>query len=571
MEVSSKVKEHINKLVKNKVTPYLIIVLLGIVITIPLFTMNLTNLNEFRIHIIRITSVKEIFKQGIFPPFIVYNQMKGFGYALNIFYGPITTYIPILISTLTNTNTLALKIFTLITVILSGITMYIFSHKVTKSKIAGLISALIYMAAPYKLTDIYVRNAVGEYTAFIFIPMIFTGIYEILREDSKGNLWLILGGSMLILSHTITTIYTAILAIMYLIANYKKLKNMKVWKYIAIDIIAIIILTSFYTIPIVEHKLTGEYSIFDANGMNATGSDVYKNTNNLNEWFRNELSVEKENVYEDLVFSFGLAMLFLMIISAFTYKNVKKEQKDDYITFWTGALISLLLCTKLFPWFIMPHFISIIQFAWRMNGFFIFFISVVCGMNAYILANMLNKIKYTVIILIISVVFILAGFGTRKYISEFDSEIDKKYEESVINIERKSCKTVNKEYMPLRALRNINYIETRNNATYILYGEATIENENKEKLKDKLEVKDVKEATLELPYLFYQGYTVKLNEKKINSYESENGFLCIDIAEDGIIEVEYTGTTIEKAGFIISEIGIIAYITINLIKNKKSI
>ena len=47
----------------NKYISYTIIVLLGILLCIPLFTMNLNEYNEFRIHIGRVVYVKEILKK----------------------------------------------------------------------------------------------------------------------------------------------------------------------------------------------------------------------------------------------------------------------------------------------------------------------------------------------------------------------------------------------------------------------------------------------------------------------------------------------------------------------------
>lgn len=116
----------INKIFNNKFFPYIIIIALSMIICIPLFEMNLSEYNEARIHIGRIVSVKQIILDGVFPNFISSKHMKGFGYALNIFYGVLTTYIPILISFITGSGILALKIFTLITVALSGVTMYNF-------------------------------------------------------------------------------------------------------------------------------------------------------------------------------------------------------------------------------------------------------------------------------------------------------------------------------------------------------------------------------------------------------------------------------------------------------------
>ena len=164
------------KIIKNKYSPYIIMVLLAIFICIPLFTMNLYLHNEAILHMVRIFAVDEILDAGVFPPIISYKFMEGFGYAVNLFYGPLTTYIPIIFLNIFGTSGMAFKVFTLLTVILSSITMYRFTYLVTKRRIISLITSLIYISMPYKLSDIYARNAIGEYTAFVFIPLVFEGI-----------------------------------------------------------------------------------------------------------------------------------------------------------------------------------------------------------------------------------------------------------------------------------------------------------------------------------------------------------------------------------------------------------
>ena len=102
----------LNKLKNNKYIPYIVIFLSSIIITSVFFTMNISEYNEARIHIGRIISVKEVILKGIFPFLISPKQMLGFGYGLNIFYGPFSTYIPILISFLGFNLIMSLKIFT---------------------------------------------------------------------------------------------------------------------------------------------------------------------------------------------------------------------------------------------------------------------------------------------------------------------------------------------------------------------------------------------------------------------------------------------------------------------------
>lgn len=248
-------KDTIEKIKNSKIIPYVIIIIVAIIVTFPLFKMTLSDYNEFRIHINRVSAIKQVIGEGLFPPTINSKYMNGFGYALNIFYGPITTYIPIIISLFTNSSILSIKIFTVLTVILSGITMYILIKRITNRKLPALIGSLIYMVAPYKLTNIYSRNAVGEYTAFIFIPLVFMGINELLDKNYKKHYLIIIGGACLILSHTITTIYTAIFAIIYMLMNFKKIKNITLWKYLFMDILIILAITCFYWIPLVEHQI----------------------------------------------------------------------------------------------------------------------------------------------------------------------------------------------------------------------------------------------------------------------------------------------------------------------------
>ena len=82
-------------------------------------------------------------------------------------------------------------------------------------------------------------------------------------------------------------------------------------------------------------------------------------------------------------------------------------------------------------------------------------------------------------------------------------------------------------------------------------------------------IKDAQNLTLELPYIYYHGYTVKLNNEKIDNFESENGFLAINVNQDGLITVEYTGTILEKVGFVVSSLTLIILVIYLIIKNRR--
>ena len=183
---------------------------------------------------------------------------------------------------------------------------------------------------------------------------------------------------------------------------------------------------------------------------------------------------------------------------------------------------------------------------------------------------MLRDRKNIIAISVILCAFLCSFFGTYRYIENNGFEPDKRFEKKLIESEYFGPHNINREYLPINALRNIEYIENRENRVYLLDGNCTIENEEKDKLTMKFDAKNVQNAKLELPYIFYHGYTIKINDKKINGYESDNGFLCIDLSEEGTVTVEYTGTFIDKLGYVISGATLVSIIGFCIAKNSKN-
>ena len=138
--------------------------------------------------------------------------------------------------------------------------------------------------------------------------------------------------------------------------------------------------------------------------------------------------------------------------------------------------------------------------------------------------------------------------------------------------------SINREYLPVKALDNIDYMIERENKSYVIDGSANITSEEKNKLQDVLYLENVTDGTIiELPYIYYLGYEVDViynnvdlenknttsnraeTTKKQDTFESDNGFLSIklDSCNSAKIIVKYKGTTLEKVGYIISAVGII--------------
>ena len=559
-----KINNIIQKTINNKYIGYVLIFLLSCIIIAPIFSMDLTQNNEARIHMARIFSIDSVLKDGVFPPIIDYKYINGFGYALNLFYGPITTYIPIIFLNLLGTSGLAIKVFAFFTLFLSGITMYNFVYNITQRRSIATISALIYISVPYKLSNIFSRSAVGEYTAFIFIPLVFEGLYNIFNNKGKSYL-LGIGIIGLILSHTITTVYIAIFGIIYLLLNINKLGNWNVWKKLLLNTFVALTVCMFYLIPLLEHYFIGNYTIFDTIAMHSNCPEVYTTTLGFKDLFSSEFGEQ------EIRFSLGVATYILVAIGIFCYKKIKKEYKETYLCFLLISIITLIMSTKLFPWFIMPSFMGVIQFAWRNLGFFAFFISLICGINAVTFAEGILKkdvLRDTFLFGIIISICVFASLGVMRNWKFGDLENEKNFDEGIRNTDRVYFFSINRDYLPINALKNQDYIKSRDNCTYILNGKATIISENKTKLKDTVSLSNIENNTIiELPYIYYLGYNVKVkydNNDYVNikAFESENGMVAIELNESdsAMVNIEYKGTMLEKAGYGISAIGIIMLI-----------
>lgn len=119
--------------------------------------------------------------------------------------------------------------------------------------------------------------------------------------------------------------------------------------------------------------------------------------------------------------------------------------------------------------------------------------------------------------------------------------------------------------MPKNVYDNYFYLANREKEILVLEGSAEISElkKNGNILTAKLNILEDK-TLLELPYVYYQGYTATIDGSKVKTFESENGFLAIGLNKyDNLdLKVEYTGTTGMKFSKVLSCMSLILFIRI---------
>lgn len=189
----NKMKKIVEDICNDKIIHYILLVFVATLASIPLIKFRIYGTDDGLIHILRVMGTSNILNTHIFPPLLSPVYCNGFGYAINAFYPPVVTYIPLLFKMFSISYINCLKIYTYITIIISGFTMYKLVNEISKRREIALFSAIIYMLIPYRLETIYNRFAIGEFSAYMFIPLVFLGIENLLNGDKTKHHYITIG------------------------------------------------------------------------------------------------------------------------------------------------------------------------------------------------------------------------------------------------------------------------------------------------------------------------------------------------------------------------------------------
>lgn len=581
-------KFDIKNLKINPIFYYILIALFALFICIPLFQTGVHTGHDGDFHISRTIGTIEQIEQGN-SPFVISRFSNNLGFGWNLFYPPVNTALNVIFALLTGDVVIAMKIFIFFTFAVSGFSMFAMVKKMFKSNLAALIASILYMFAPYRMLNAYTRLAVGEMTSFIFIPIIFNGVYEILHGNTKKSYLYALGAIGLILSHNISTLLVCILGFIYVLINIKKLKDKKILKSFVLSSIIIVLCVLFFEVPLLQQQAGCDYEVFRYGKMYSTESVGWHALNPL-QLFTRHVDIGADT---SMYFCIGVPLLFGLILTPFVRK--KKENYKDFCFFFVVGIISTIMATVVFPWKFMPSILLMIQFPWRMLEIVVFSFSVVAGVN-YALAIRLiyekiynsfknksdKKERYFSIFIKTLSVALITTFSV-VYALSFVSDLDYEYKDSEFYRQEEIIDTKMEvsryssflEYWPQKAVRNIDYVASRDQNTAILSGNCNIENEIKENGILDFDISNVEEGTtLELPYLFYTGYVVTYTPSgsdfsmELDTYESENGLVQINLTgtENGHINVEYHATTLHKICIAISFTTFFIYIVYLIIR-----
>lgn len=543
---------------EKEIINYILIIIASIIISIPLANKNLNIYRDDGIqHICRIIGTEQTLADKQFLPMIMSNLCNNFGYSWNIFYSPLTAYMSVMFRIFNFSYVNCLKLCMFVIVLLSGLTMYKLTFRITKNKKLATLASIIYILAPYRITDMYTRTALAELASFIFIPIVFEGLYIIVNEEKKSYK-LALGAAGLILTHQVIAMYTAIICFVYLIVFFKKLKSKTVLKNIGVNLLFCILMTSFYWVGLLQHYFSTSYEVFVPGRMEREEVLIFYKAK-----FSQLFITSSE---QTMIYAIGLLSVIGLVLTPIAYKKIPEEYKKTYMFFLITGVILIGMTLSIFPFEKLPQALTMLQFTFRLFTFTSFFFAFVVATNFAILIKNFKTLDI-VVLLTISILLLVP------YKSKLDFNL-KDNEERLINGVRITETTgrvhagmASMEYLPTKAFKNLKYIANRKDEVIVLdNNEAVISDYTKQASNMNCKISNInKEKTIELPYIYYLGYRVYANGQEIKYTESDNGFIQINIAKDSQIKVKYLGTNEMLISYAVS---IISFATIIVLNHK---
>ena len=552
---------------KILINPYVILfVVVALIMTPFIISKNYIIGNDTEFHISNIYSIYTNLLQGNISkilPIIAH----GFGYGTGIFYPRLAHICAGILTFIFNGNIiLALKVTHFAVYFLSGIMMYKLVYKVFSNKYCAIISSIFYITFPYSITEVFVRDALAESFMFIFIPMILLGLYELFYGNKKAfYIWFIIGYVGMLNSHLVLSVYFTALVSVYLLLNIKKIFKKENFKALVISSILILLLTSSFTIPLLEHKLLGIYTVFEGESMSNRGTIV-----NSTMGVKDFLVQKPSKDFSLITYYLNLLALLLACIAVIFNKKILKEnnQRNFFKFLLIIICIILFLMSKFCPWILLPKMMVMIQFVWRLETILVLCLSILAG----ILFKKLKQRSLKIIILITILIF----NGYMVY-NAYNFEMFKQINIQDIDLSGRGMGW-EREYLPISTGQNTEYFENRDETIIVKKGKAEITILENVAPNLTATIKECDEETvLELPRIYYLGYEAKIidnngEKTKLDLYINENGFIETKINSNGTLVLEYTGTTLNKIANIVSLstlAGIFIYINIKCYKNKK--
>ena len=363
---------------------------LSLVAIYPLFQGTLPCSDDAAFHLLRLTQLDHLLRQGVLYSRWAPDMAQGYGFPLFNFYAPLSYYVAELASLLTQSLNLGMRLALALCFYLTGVTTYLLARD-HFSRRAALVAAAAAMYAPYLAYDVYFRGNLAESFAWPLLPLALYGMGRLARTGEAR--WLLLTAvsyAAVLLTHNIFGLIFSPLLALYglwvIVDPQSTIAGLRVTIVIcSAGLLLGLGLSAFFWLPaLVERALVHSdrllvppFSVYWGNFITL-----------------GEISSPPRTVHPDLINpsparALGLVPLLLTLPGLlFGWRRLRPGPQRVVLFFGLATAVYVFLMTPISDpvWAVLP-LIEYVQFPWRLLGPAALTLALLVGASADALTN----------------------------------------------------------------------------------------------------------------------------------------------------------------------------------------
>ncbi len=553
--------------------------------SLPMFADFLFFGHDMWFHVNRILAIAEGIENGHFFAPIQTELLNGYGYASPLFYGQLFLYFPAILYCLAVPLQVCYQAYIFMVNAATCLLTYYCVKSLLKDKGLAIVASFIYTLSPYRMTNIYVRAALGEFTAMTFFPLVCYGFARIYTTEAKKLTWkdylpVVIGLSGIIQSHILSCEMVFFLIILTCVIWIRRTFE---WTRFVVLVKAALLTVGvnlFFLIPFVQSmQMDLEVSHAGVNDIQQHGIYFMQ----LFGLFMPSGGGSVKGMTDEMSMALGASVIMGMIIFLYCCTQKDKWKLETGLMLRLGVfcngitVLCVIFSLRVFPWDLLKRIsvsaaklFCMIQFPWRYLG-----LATATGMFVAVIGlRLLGEHKGAVARNICC--GIMVGF-TFVSVSLFyvqygnSAETVTMYGKGIMNIDTK--RQVNSgEYLPANTTREeLNWRRITTDEALVTVDQYSYSGGVSTFW---CESRSDQEQTVELPLLNYDNYYAYALDsgEELEIRNGENNYVNIVIKPhyEGRVQVLYQIPTLWKLSYMISAV-ILAGIIIGVVYHSKRI
>lgn len=338
------------------------VTVIGLVASIPYLCGYSITGADLTYHLQRIEGVKDGLLGGQFPVRLEPKWLYGHGYANGIFYCNTFLYFPALLRLLGFTVSASYNMYCIALNIATAWISYYCFRRIFGKRSIGIICGALYTLSIFRIYKLIITSATGEGTAVTFLPLVFYGLYRIFTEDPQEKKYktawipLMLGFSGLMQSHVLTCEITALVTLLFCIANIRKIFCRNTFLELFKAALSSLLVSLWFLVPFLDYYMTQDMHIKHVSARTIQFCGLYLAHLAFHFWKTGSNTPDGENGMQyshpvgiGLVLMIALGVFFILWFSGAFGRRRDRRTYFGKTTAVLGVLL-LYMSMNIFPW-----------------------------------------------------------------------------------------------------------------------------------------------------------------------------------------------------------------------------